>query len=60
MTLSLGGFARFFRPFAGRRQNVTSLDELRLSEHDLADLNLPAGLRARILDERRRSAFWDW
>ena len=58
MTVSLSGFMRFFRsPGAAP---TTSLDELHLSEHDLDDLNLPPNLRAKILNERRRSALRDW
>jgi hypothetical protein len=58
MTLSLAGFMRFFK--SSRRPDATSLDELRLSEHDLDDLNLPPNLRAKIMNERRRSALSDW
>ena len=58
MTLSLSGFMRFFT--SPRGAQTTSLDELHLSEHDLDDLNLPPNLRAKILNERRRSALRDW
>jgi len=58
MTLSLSGFMRFFK--SPRGSQTTSLDELQLSEHDLDDLNLPPNLRAKILNERRRSALRDW
>lgn len=40
---------------------VPEIDFSRLSEHDLADLNLPASLRARIeLQRNRRTGIGRW
>ena len=58
MTLSLERMARLLLGVltgngAGRAR-VPRLDLMALSERDLADLNLPADVRSRVLDLRHR------
>lgn len=58
MTLSLERMARLLLGVltgngAGRTR-IPRLDLMALSERDLADLNLPADVRSRVLDLRHR------
>ena len=58
MTLSLERMARLLLGVltgngAGRNR-IPRLDLMALSERDLADLNLPADVRSRVLDLRHR------
>jgi hypothetical protein len=56
---SLSGFFGSLLRFAHRERNATpNFDYARLTDHDLADLNLPPDLRARIAWERTRDALF--
>jgi hypothetical protein len=46
----------FGLPFRHRKRSGAAIDLLRLSAHDLADLNLPADIRARV-DVRREGGY---
>ena len=56
---SLSGFFGSLLRFAHRARGAPpNLDYTRLSDHDLADLNLPPDLRARLAWERTRDAIF--
>ena len=53
MTLTFNQIWHFFLAPSGRGgETIARLDALRLSRHDLADLNLPPELRLRIENVR--------
>jgi hypothetical protein len=58
MTLSLERMARLLLGIltvnGGGRTRIPRLDLMALSERDLADLNLPADVRNRVLKTRQR------
>jgi hypothetical protein len=58
MTLSLERMARLLlgvlKGNGAGRSRIPRLDLMALSERDLADLNLPADVRSRVLDQRHR------
>jgi hypothetical protein len=58
MTLSLERMARLLLGvFTGNgvgRTRIPRLDLMALSERDLADLNLPADVRSRVMEARQR------
>ena len=56
---SLSGFFGSLLRFGNRARRATpNFDYARLSDHDLADFNLPPDLRARIAWERTRDAIF--
>ena len=56
MTLSLERMAQLLlsilTPGRADRQRLPRLDLMSLSDHDMADLNLPADVRSRFLGQR--------
>ena len=62
MTFSLQDMARLLvrnlTISGANRQRIPRLDLMALSDRDLADLNLPAEVRSRLLSQRDTRARW--